>query len=162
MLTRRAALRGGTAVAASAAVGMVAAPAAAEDGEVFALVEERGRARKLQNVASGRWREAVKSLMPPGLRMTDVFEPGSDGGAMGAYIEIAARPEIKALSAEMGRREDVRQGLSKRLAATPARTLEGIHAKLQASILVGEGGRGINTAIALSGADDLARLIGKA
>ena len=59
--------------------------------------------------------------------------------------------------------EDECRAVVERLAETPASTLAGIHAKFQDAIKVGRrGGRYLNDEIALSAADDVARLVGRA
>ena len=61
------------------------------------------------------------------------------------------------LGAERDRRREAWRSLENRLAETPANTLKGIHAKLQASNR-GKGYR-FNDDLALSATDDLARLV---
>ena len=157
MLSRRAALKGGTAVACVAAAGVVvAAPVAAtpDDGEIYHLIEERGHRFELDRAARHRWRKAVISLLSPDLQWADISK-SSEG--LEKYFEICGRPEIKALSDERDRRKEAWRGLENRLAETPANTLKGIHAKLQASKR-GKGYR-FNDDLARSAADDLARLV---
>ena len=164
MLTRRAALKGGTAVACAAAAGMVAAPAlAAEsnpDARVFALIEERATAAHLVKAAEDRWFEAFQEALPPHLRAVGFRDTSREDRAL--FNEVLGRPSIEALSAERRRFEDECKAVVERLAETPASTLEGIHAKFQDAIQSGRRGRYLNRDIALSAVDDLARLAGRA
>ncbi len=65
------------------------------------------------------------------------------------------------LSAEEDRLKDGCKAVVERLAETPARTLEGIHAKFQYAIKGGGRDRCLDDDIALSAVDDVARLIGE-
>ena len=159
-ITRRAALKGTAAVAAVVApLAVIPFRATAEDAKVFALIEERGRQLEIEDAARIRWNRAVRSLTPPELRgvdILDIWAPRYEE-ADKAFKEICERPEIKTLFAETRRQEETRRGLEKRLAETPARTLEGIHAKFQDAIERG----GHLDDIAQSAVDDLKRLVGE-
>ena len=153
MLSRRAALQGGSAAMAIAAPLAVIPPRTkAEDGEVLGIAEEWRRELELEWPALTHWDEAISALMPPGLRETLDALRLAEGRA--ALFEIVKRPEIVALNAEYDRRQEARRGLGNRLVETPATTLSGINAKLQVSMKAGR-----NTAIARSAADDLERLV---
>ena len=155
-ITRRAALKGTAAVAVlGAPLAVIPFRATAEDASVFALIEERGRQLEIEQVARIRWGKAVKSLMPSELQGVDILESPE---ANETFMEICERPEIKTLSAETRRQEETRRGLENRLVETPASTLAGIHAKFQDAIKVGRRGRYLHDGIALSAADDVARL----
>ncbi len=65
---------------------------------------------------------------------------------------------MEALFAEKRRLKDECKAVVERLAETPASTLAGIHAKLQAAIGQGRKGRYLDDTIALSAVDDVARL----
>ena len=153
-ITRRNALRGGTAVALSTAAGVVVAAATPDDGEIYRLIEERGHQFKLERAADGRWREAVEALMPADFQWGPVQTSAKD---MEEYFKVCRRPEIEALFDETHRREEAWLGLENRLAETPANTLKGIHAKLQAANRW-EGYR-FNNDLTRSATDDLARLV---
>ncbi len=105
-ITRRAALRGGTAVACAAAAGMVAAPVLAAqsnpDARVFALIEKRGHQLEIEHAARIRCGRSVRSLMPPELRGVDLFDIFDSRWkeANKVFMEIHERPEIKTLFAE--------------------------------------------------------------
>ncbi len=161
-ITRRAALKGGAAVAAlGAPLAVIPFRATAEDAEVFALIEERGRQLEIEHAARIRCGRAARSLMPPELRGVDLFDIFDSRWkeADKAFKEIYERPEIKTLFAETQRQKEICRSLKNRLAETPASTLAGIHAKLQDAIRVGQRGRYLDDEIALSAVDDLARLV---
>ena len=159
-ITRRAALKGGAAIAAlGAPLAVIPFRATAEDAEVFALIEKRGRQLEIERAASIRWGKAVRSLTPPELRGVDIFDSRWEE-ADKAFLEVCERPEIKTLFAEADRQKETRRGLENRLAETPASTLAGIHAKFQDAIRVGQRGRYLDHEIALSAVDDVARLVG--
>ncbi len=162
-ITRRAALRGGTAVACAAAAGMVAAPVLAAqsnpDARVFALIEEHGAAARLLEAARRRWYEAVQEALP--LRLRDDKLSNMRGKDIDLFHEVLERPSITALFAEEDRMKDGCKAVVERLAETPARTLEGIHAKFQDAIKGGGRDRCLDDDIALSAVDDVARLIGE-
>ncbi len=164
MLTRRAALKGGSAVACAAAAGMVAAPVLAPqsnpDARVFALIKERGCAARLIEVARDRWGLAAKNALQPRLWNTEFFDMSREDQDL--YFDILSRPDLKALSNQTQRLEDECKSVVKRLAETPASTLEGIHAKLQDAIKTGWRGRYLDDDIALSAVDDLARMVRRA
>ncbi len=91
MLSRRAALQGGT---------------TAEDGEVFGLVEEWWQQLKFEHAALTRSQEAIQPLMPPGLQVTEdalLLIKGRD-----AFREIIQTPEIVALFNEHDQRQETR------------------------------------------------------
>ena len=131
MLTRRAALRGGTAVACAAAAGMVAAPVLAvqgsPDARVFALIQERGCQLEIEDAARIRCGKAVRSLMPPELRGVDLFDIFDSRWkeADKVFLEIHERPEIKTLFAETRRQDEICRSLKNRIAETPASPLSG-------------------------------------
>ncbi len=156
-ITRRAALRGGTAVACAAAAGMVAAPVLAAqsnpDARVFALIEEHGAAARLLKASGRRWYEAVQEALPLRFRGDKLSSLGRKD--LDLLHEILGRPSITALSAEERRLEDGCKAVVERLTETPARTLEGIHAKFQDAIERG----GHLGDIAQSAVDDLGRLV---
>ena len=162
-ITRRAALRGGTAVACAAAAGMVAAPVLAAQGSpdarVLALIEEHGAAARLSKAAWRRWYKAIQEALPLRLR-GDKFSNMSHQD-IDLLTEVFKRPGIKALSAEEQRLGDGCKAVVERLAETPARTLEGIHAKFQDAIKGGGRDRCLDDDIALSAVDDLERLVGE-
>ncbi len=161
-ITRRTALRGGTPVACAAAAGMVAAPVLAAqsnpDARVFALIEEHGAAARLLEASWRRWYEAFQEALPLRLR-GDKFALLRHKD-FDLFHEILGRPSITALSAEEQRLEDGCKAVVGRLTGTPARTLEGIHAKFQDAIKGGGRDRCLDDDIALSAVDDVARLIG--
>ncbi len=163
MLTRRAALKGGTAVACAAAAGMVAAPALTAqsnpDARVFALIEERAAAAHLVKAAEDRWFEAFQEALPPHLRAVGFRDTSDQDRAL--FNEVLGRPSIEARWFEKRRLEDECKAVVERLAETPASTLEGIHAKFQDTIKVGWRGRYLHHDIALSAVDDLAHLVGE-
>jgi hypothetical protein len=166
-ITRRAALKGTAAVAAVSALGaplaVIPLRATAEDAEVFALIEKRGCQLKIERAASIRCVKAATSLMPPELRAVDTADSSNPRWreANIVFFEICKRPEIQTLFDERRRQDETCRGLEKRLAETPASTLAGIHAKLQDAIGVGHRGRYLHEKIALSAADDVARLVGQ-
>ncbi len=157
-ITRRAALRGTAAVAAVAAAGMVATPVLAAqsnpDARVFALIEEHGAAARLSKAAWRRWYKAIQEALPPRLRGDKLSTMSHKD--LDLFHEIVGRPSIKALSAEEDRLKDGCKAVVERLTETPARTLEGIHAKFQDAIKRG----GHLGDIAQSAVDDLGRLVG--
>ena len=159
-ITRRAALKGGAAVAAVAApLAVIPFRATAEDAEVFTLIEEHGCAVRLIKAAEGRWYEAFTEALPPHLRAVGFRDTSDKDRAL--FNEVLERPSIHALYAETRHLEHGRKVVVERLAETPASTLAGIHAKLQDAIRVGQRGRYLDDEIALSAADDLARLVGE-
>ena len=162
-ITRRAALRGGTAVACAAAAGMVAAPVLAAQGSpdarVLALIEEHGAAARLLKASARRRHKAVQEALP--LRFWDDKSSSMSHKDIDLLTEVVRRPSIKALVAEEARLEDGCKAVVERLTETPARTLEGIHAKFQDAIKGGGRDRCLDDDIALSAVDDVARLIGE-
>ena len=163
-ITRRAALKGTAAVAVlGAPLAVIPFRATAEDAEVFALIEERGRQLEIEHAARIRCGRAARSLMPPELRGVDLFDIFDSRWkeADKAFKEIYERPEIKTLFAETQRQKETGRDLENRLVETPASMLAGIHAKFQDAIKVGQRGRYLNGDIALSAVDDLARLVGR-
>ncbi len=164
MLTRRAALKGGTAVACAAVAGTVAAPVLAAqsnpDARVFALIEEHGAATRVIEVAWDRWRLAAKNALPPRLLNTNYLDLSREDQDL--FSDILSRPDLKALSNPARRLEDECKAVIERPAKTPASTLEGVHAKLQDAIKTGWRGRYLDDDIALSAVDDLARMVRRA
>ena len=105
MLSRRAALQGGSAAMAIAAtLAIIPLRTKAEDGEVFGIVEEWHRELEFEKAALTRLHGAIQSLMPPGLQVILDALQSAEGRA--AFWEIVKRPEIEALSAEHDRRQD--------------------------------------------------------
>ena len=157
MLSRRAALQGGSAAMAIAApLAVIPLRTKAEDGEVFGIVEEWRCELRLERAAEDHWRDAISSHMPADFQWSTALQSFE---TIKECSEISRRPEIEALSAEADRRKEARQGLENRLVATPATTLDGINAKLQASFR--RKGYRLNGDIARSAADDLERLVGE-
>ncbi len=134
-ITRRAALRGGTAVACAAAAGMVAAPVLAAQGSpdarVLALIEEHGTAARLLEAARRRWHKAIQEALPPRLRGDKIALLRRKD--LDLFHEIVGRPSITALSSEERRLEDGCKAVVERLAETPAGTLEGSRRLFQRS-----------------------------
>ena len=128
----------------------------ADDGEVLGIVEEWRRELELEHAAEDHWHEAIQSLMPADFQWSTALQ---EPETIKEYLKICRRPEIDALFAEYDRRQEARRGLGNRLAETPATTLEGINAKLQASFR--RKGYRLNGDIARSAADDLERLVGE-
>ena len=163
MLTRRAALKGGSAVACVAAAGMVAVPVLAAqrnpDTRVFALIEEHGGAARRIRVAKSRFREVFREALPPHLR--DIGFLDMSGQDRDLWYEVVRRPSLQPFFAESRRLNDECKAVVERLGETPASTLEGIHAKFQDATKVGRRGRCLDDEIALSAVDDLARLLGE-
>ena len=158
-MTRRAALRGTAAVAAVSAAGMVAAPVLAvqsnPDARVLALIEEHGTAARLSKAAWRRWREVVHEALGPRLQPAKYSDMSPEDRDL--FHEILGRHGTTPLSDEAQRLEDECKAVVERLAETPARTLEGIHAKFQDAIKRG----GHLGDIAQSAVDDLGRLVGE-
>jgi hypothetical protein len=142
---------------------MVAAPVLAAQGSpdarVFALIEEHGAAARLLRVADRRWRKAFQEALPLRLRGDKLSSLGRKD--IDLFKEVIERPSIKALFAEEKRLKDGCKAVVERLAETPARTLEGIHAKFQDAIKRDGRDRCLDDDIALSAVDDVARLIGE-
>ncbi len=138
---------------------MVAAPVLAAqtnpDARVFALIEEHGAAARLLKASRRRRHKAVQEALPLRLR-GDKFSNMSHKD-INLLIEVTERPSITALSAEEDRLKDGCKAVVERLTETPARTLEGIHAKFQDAIERG----GHLDDIAQSAVDDLERLVGE-
>ncbi len=129
------------------------------DARVFALIEEHGAAARLLRVAGRRWRKAFQEALPLRLRGDKLSSLGRKD--IDLFKEVIERPSIKALFAEEERLKDGCKAVVERLAETPARTLEGIHAKFQYAIKGGGRDRCLDDDIALSAVDDVARLIGE-
>ncbi len=150
-------------MACAAAAGMVAAPVLAAQGSpdarVFALIEEHGAAARLLKASGRRWYEAVQEALP--LRLRDDKFSSLGHKDIDLLTEALERPSIKDLYAEEERLKDGCKAVVERLAETPARTLEGIHAKFQYAIKGGGRDRCLDDDIALSAVDDVARLIGE-
>ena len=100
MLTRRAALKGGTAAACAAAAGMVAVPMLAAqsnpDARVFALIEDRGCVMDRRAVVRRRCYYAIKAALPSHLRSLPADELFEVPGATDTVVALRKRPEIQA------------------------------------------------------------------
>ncbi len=151
MLSRRAALQGGSAMAIAAPLAVIPLRTKAEDGEVLGIVEEWRCELEFEKSALTRWHEAIQSLMPADFQWGTALQSPE---TIEECLKISLRPETEPLSAEHDRRREARLGLGNRLAETPATTLSGINAKMKVAMTAGR-----NTDIARSAADDLDRLV---